>query len=88
MEADPEQVAAIIMEVAGSTEGVLTDPGPVLLFDPGVTPTYLQFKLVIQVADQMAKGAAQSRIRVRLLERFRDHGVPLPSAQTTVVVRS
>ena len=88
MEADPEQVAAIVMEVAGSTEGALTEPPPVVLFDPGITLTHMQFKLIVQVSDQMYKGAVQSRIRVRLLERFRDHGVPLPSTQNTVVVRS
>jgi small-conductance mechanosensitive channel len=60
----------------------------VVLFDPGVTATYLQFKLVVHVADQLGKGAVQSRIRVRLLERFRETGVPLPSSQNVVVVRS
>ncbi|MEO8126965.1 MAG: mechanosensitive ion channel family protein [Bryobacteraceae bacterium] len=85
LDADPEQVAAIVMEVAGSTEGALHDPSPVLLFDPGMTLTHMQFKLVVQVADQGSRGAVQSRIRLRLLERFRDHGVPLPSQKTVVV---
>jgi small-conductance mechanosensitive channel len=88
MDADTEQVMAIVMEVAGSTEGVLTEPGPVVMFDPGVTPTHLEFKLIVQVSDQMGKGGAQSSIRIRLLERFRDHGVPLPSVVNAVVVRS
>ncbi len=88
MEADPELVAAIVMEVAGSTEGALLEPAPVVMFDPGITLTHMQFKLVVHVADQLSKGPVQSRIRVRLLERFRDQGVPLPSSQTTVVVRS
>lgn len=88
MDADPEQVAAIVMEVAGSTEGALLDPPPIVLFDPGITPTHMQFKLVVHVSDQISKGPVQSRIRVRLLERFREHGVPLPSTQNTVVVRS
>lgn len=88
MDADPEQVAAILMEVAGSTEGVLLEPPPMVLFDPGITLTHMQFKLVVHVADQMSKGPVLSRIRVRLLERFRDQGVPLPSTQNTVVVRA
>ena len=87
MEADPEQVTAILMEVAGSTEGALPDPPPVVFFDPGITITHMQFKLVIQVADQLNKGPVQSRIRMRLLESFRHHGVPLPSTETTLVVR-
>jgi small-conductance mechanosensitive channel len=88
MDADPEQVATIVMEVAGSTEGALLDPPPVVMFDPGITLTHMQFKLVVHVSDQFGKGPVQSRIRVRLLERFRDQGVPLPSTQNTVVVRS
>ena len=88
LDADPDQVAAIAMEVAGSTEGALHDPPPVVVFDPGVTPTHLAFKLIVHAADQTSKGGVQSRIRVRLLERFRDHGVPLPSPPNTVVVRS
>jgi small-conductance mechanosensitive channel len=86
MDADPEQVATIVMEVAGSTEGVLEEPSPVVLFDPGMMLTHMQFKLIFHVMDQASKGMVQSRIKVRLLERFRDHGVPLPSVQNAVVV--
>lgn len=88
MEADPEHVAAIAMEVAVSTQGVMAEPSPVVLFDPGVTPTHIQFKLIVHVPDQLSKGAVQSKIRVRLLERFRETGIPLPSNQNVVVVRS
>ncbi len=88
LDADPEQVTALIMEVAASTEEVMADPPPVVLFDPGVTQTHLQFKLVVQVLDQLTRGGVQSRLRVRLLESFRDHAIPLPAAQNTVVVRA
>jgi small-conductance mechanosensitive channel len=88
MEADADHVAAIAMEVAASTEGLLAEPSPVVLFDPGVTPNHLEFKLIFHVPDQLSKGMVQSRIRVRLLERFRETGIPLPSGQNVVVVRS
>ena len=77
--ADVEQVANIILEEAGQTRTILPQPAPVVLFDPGVTPTHLEFKLVIQVASRAESGGAQSEVRVRILARFRREGVPLPS---------
>ncbi len=88
LDANLEQVAAIAMEVAAGTTGVLAEPSPVVLFDPGVLPTHLQFKLVVQVADQLSKGSVQSTVRANLFERFRDTGVPLPAISSVAVVQS
>jgi small-conductance mechanosensitive channel len=79
--ADPEQVRHIALEEAGSTEGVLNDPAPVCLFDPGVLLTHLQFKLLVNVASRVEQGRVTSEIRMRLLRRFRAEGVPLPSPE-------
>lgn len=79
--ADPEQVRHIALEEAGSTEGVLNDPAPVCLFDPGVLLTHLQFKLLVNVASRAEQGRVTSEIRMRLLRRFRAEGVPLPSPE-------
>jgi small-conductance mechanosensitive channel len=57
---------------------VLEEPAPSVWFDPGVTSTSLQMKLVVHVASQMEKGPVQSAIRRRLLERFRENGIPFP----------
>lgn len=80
--ADAEQVRRIALEEAARAEGVLAEPAPVFLCDPGVLPTHLQFKLVVQVANRLAMGRVQSDIRLRLLERFRAEGVPLPDLET------
>lgn len=76
--ADAEQVRRIALEEAARVEGVLADPAPLFLCDPGVLPTHLQYKLVVQMADRSALGRVQSELRLRLLARFRDEGVPLP----------
>jgi small-conductance mechanosensitive channel len=76
--ADAEQVRRIALEEAARVEGVLADPAPLFLCDPGVLPTHLRCKLVVQIADRSALGRIQSEIRTRLLARFRDEGVPLP----------
>ena len=78
-EADPEQVRRIALEEA-VVEGVLEQPAPVVLCDPGVLPTHLQFKLLVNIQNRSEQGRIQSEIRLRLLERFRAQGVPLPKA--------
>jgi small-conductance mechanosensitive channel len=78
LEADPHQVAQLAMDIAFRTEHVMGDPAPVVLFDPGITPAYMQFKLIFHVPNPMLRGGAQSQIRVKLLEAFREHGIPLP----------
>lgn len=77
--ADVEQVRQIILEEAGRTANVLADPAPLVLFDPGVTPTHLEFKLVFQLTNRIQAGGAQSECRLRVLDRFRREGVPLPA---------
>lgn len=79
-EADSAQVSRIALEVAAGVEGVLEQPAPVLLCDPGVLLTHLQFKLLVNIGDRPQQGRIQSEIRLRLLERFRAEGVPLPKA--------
>ena len=79
-EADPEQVRRIALEEAARVEGVLEDPAPVCLCDPGLLPTHLQFKLIVHVEERRRQFGVQSEIRLRLLERFRREGVPLARA--------
>ena len=77
-EADHNQIGGIALEIAANTPGVLEEPAPSVWFDPGVTSTSLQMKLVVHVASQMEKGPVQSAIRRRLFERFRENGIPFP----------
>jgi small-conductance mechanosensitive channel len=76
--ADHNMIAEIALDVAVSTPNVLDDPAPAVSFDPGVLPTHLQMKLIVHLANHASGGPAQSNIRRRLLERFREQGVPLP----------
>jgi len=76
-EADPEQVRRIALEEAAQVEGVLAEPAPVCLCDPGLLPTHIQFKLIVHVEGRRRQFGVQSEIRLRLLERFRREGVPL-----------
>lgn len=77
-QADHNRIAEIALEIASSTKEVLAEPAPRVWFDPGITQTHLQMKLVVHVAVQSDGGVAQSTIRRRLLERFREENIPLP----------
>jgi small-conductance mechanosensitive channel len=77
-EADHNAIAEMALDIAGAEPFVLADPGPVVSFDPGVLPTHLQMKLIVHVPSHEHRGAVQSSIRRRLLESFRERGIPLP----------
>ena len=77
-EADVDQVRRIALEEARGCSGVLAAPAPQVFFAPGVTPTHLQFTLVFAVAEFGQRGPAQSELRLRIYQRMRAEGVPLP----------
>jgi len=78
LEANVKRAIEIAQEEASKMEGLVPESTPVVLFDPGVTPTHLQFKIIFQAAQRIRQGAMQSSLRMRLLERYRDEGIPLP----------
>ena len=80
-DADIEQVRRISLEEAARTEGVLADPAPAFMFDPGVLLTHIQCKLFVNVASRGEQFGVASDIRTRLLARFRAEGVPLPNPE-------
>jgi small-conductance mechanosensitive channel len=80
-QADPEAVMTIARQEAAATSGVLTEPAPLVLMDPGVLPTHLEFKLLINVENRLQQGPVQSEVRLRLLRRFREEQIPLPPVE-------
>lgn len=83
-QADPDRVMAIAREIATATSGVLADPAPMVLMDPGVLPSHLEFKLLVHVPNRVQQGAVQSDIRLRLLRRFREESIPLPPVEVAL----
>ena len=80
-QADHNRMAEIALEVASRTEGVLDDPPPVVMFDPGVLPTHLQLKLVVHVSSHFDRGPVGSTVRHRVFERYREECIPLPPVE-------
>ena len=82
--ADPNRLAAIALDAAGATEGVLNQPEPVVAFDPGVLATHLQLKLIVHAKDVEARGRAQSEIRKRIYEGMVNEGLPFPEVKPSI----
>jgi small-conductance mechanosensitive channel len=78
--ADAARVRDLILEEARAADGVLAEPPPQVLFDPGLTPSHQQYRLLFYVGHHTQRGAVASAIQLRLLERFRAEGVPLAEA--------
>lgn len=87
-EADAELVCRIALEEARAIDGVLAEPAPACLCDPGVLATHIEFRLFVNIADRTQSGRIQSDIRMRLLTRFRELGVPLPNPELTAAVKA
>lgn len=77
-EADLDQVRRIVYQEIDEMESVLKDPPPIVLMDPGVTPTHVQLKAWVQIPDRVQQGLVRSELRFRLAQRFQREGVPLP----------
>jgi small-conductance mechanosensitive channel len=81
-DADADRIAAMALDIASRTEGVLRDPAPVVMFDPGVLPTHLQMKLLFHVPDRSHRGSVQSSLRSGIHRSFRQAGIPLPAVRS------
>lgn len=88
LDADIDQIARIAVEEASKVENTVPEFVPLLLMDPGVQPTHLQLKLVVQVQHRLHQGLVASNVRRRVLDRFRAERVPMPSAEHFALFKS
>ena len=78
LEADIAKVERIALDAAKTTEGVLPEPPPILLADPGMTPTHLQYRLAFRIPAQTQGGGIRTQVVNKILAGFRKEGIPLP----------
>lgn len=80
--ADIVRITALALEAASQVDGVLDEPKPSVVFDPGIQPTHLSMKLVVHVASITARGPVQSALRRKLWEGFVRESLPFPEVRT------
>jgi len=78
LDADMGKAEKIAVVAALGTEGVLTEPAPSLVADPGMQATHLQYRLAFRVALHTQEGSIRTQVVNRMLDGFRKGGVPMP----------
>ena len=87
-DADPEQVLRVLRdlgkEAAKEIPGMLADPEPSAVFEPGFGDSSMNFTLNYQVAEFGNQFSVRQELRKRIVKRFREAGIVL-SAPVKVV---
>ncbi len=77
---DVGRVEAALLDVAtraaDEVDGMLPEPPPVVRLNPGFGAEALELSLVCQVREFADQYFVQSELRKRILQRFRDEGIP------------
>ncbi|MBM3753148.1 MAG: mechanosensitive ion channel [Acidobacteria bacterium] len=77
-DADVDKASELAVKAALGTEGVASDPPPVFLADPGMTPTHLQFCLAFQVSQFLGSGLVRTAVLQKILTAFHSAQIALP----------
>ena len=85
--ADHNLVRMLALEAASETEGVMVEPGPIVLLDPGMTATHLEMKLVIWCARKLGSALVKSAVQFTLLDKFRAAGIEPPERDKVIHIK-
>ncbi len=81
-DSDPRRVRAVLEEVVRQAvrevEGLLPDPQPQVRFLPGLGDYAMNFTLICQASDYLARDAAQDELHYRIFERLKREGIEIP----------
>ncbi|RIK86884.1 MAG: mechanosensitive ion channel protein [Hyphomicrobiales bacterium] len=84
---DPRHVHAVLSEVVGEQPGILKNPMPSVDF-AGFGDGTLNFVVRAVVPDITGTLAFTNELRFRIVERFRQEGISLPSSSRTLQIRA
>ena len=85
-DSDVEKVRAILLEIAGGHQHLMTSPGPVV-FLTSIADSAINFELSGVVRNIAEAAAARSDICFSIIARFREAGIVMPYPQREIVVR-
>jgi small-conductance mechanosensitive channel len=75
---DPELIRTLALKAVREAEGPLPGYDPIVLMDPGITPTHLQMKVIFSARSRGAAGLAKSNVNYRLNAELRAKRVKFP----------
>jgi small-conductance mechanosensitive channel len=87
----PLRVEKILIEVVqealrDGTEGLLPEPAPAVIFNPGFGASSLDFSLTVALRRFEDQGRVQTALRTRIVERFQKEGIQMPFPTRTIVL--
>jgi small-conductance mechanosensitive channel len=89
---DPGRIEKILIEealkVADELPGLLKDPAPSVSLTPGFGEYALNFSLFYHVKQFVDQYPVQNALRRRLLKRFQEEGIELPTPQRQITITS
>jgi small-conductance mechanosensitive channel len=87
-----DRVEAILldetMSAAGAIKGLLNDPAPYILFNPGPGDSALIFQINFTVGEFADQPGVQSELRKRIVKRLQREEITMPFPTRTVIVES
>jgi small-conductance mechanosensitive channel len=90
--ADAERVEAILLEIVEravkEVPGMVADPGPNVMFDPGFAESGLGFTVNYHVAEFVAQYGARNEMRKRIYRRLREEGIDIPYSSRAIYLRA
>ena len=91
-DADLDQVERVLLDVAlqatQDVPGMLSEPGPSVAFDPGVSESALTFTVGFHAADFASQSGVRHELRKRILKRLRAEGIAIPFPSRTVFLET
>jgi small-conductance mechanosensitive channel len=91
-QADADRVEATLLEVAQQAvkevPGMVADPPPNVMFDPGFAESGLGFTVNYQVAEFVAQFPVRNEMRKRIYRRLREEGIEIPYSSKAVYLRA
>ena len=85
---DPDTIERLLLEIgkqgAGEIPGMLAEPGPSVVFDPGFGDFALGFTLNFYIAEFANQGGVRHELRKRIFRRFQQEGIEIPFPTRTV----
>jgi small-conductance mechanosensitive channel len=77
----------VVRQAAEEVPGLLVEPPPAVMFDPGFGDSALGFTLNFQIAEFSNQFRVRHELRKRILARFRAENIEIPYPTRTVLVR-
>jgi small-conductance mechanosensitive channel len=87
-DSDIDRVQQVLLtetfDAAAEVKGLVADPAPTVLFNPGPAESALVFQVNFSVADFGAQAAVQSELRKRLFRRLKAENITMPFPTRTI----